>query len=326
MSLDEYEHLRREHARLLVQSVANESELLHLRWENADLHRRLWGKSSEKRVLPGQLSICFDSPVDVADPIAEPTKATEKKEKSYSRFRKSFPRKITPHARKPIAPSLPREEVLIPMPKGLSLEGAVKIGEEVSEQYAVRPARFYGIRIIRPKYKLANGRIVTAPIPVMAHPHSNASESVLAHIATAKYHDHLPLNRQLEIFEREGVRLSASTVSNWMTAAARWLESVYNELRELIRNSYYVMADETPHPVLENDRPEALHRRYMWDFYLPRHHTPFFEYHEGRGESGVDTLIGGKVKVVQSDGFVVYDKFDTLPILPEVAINKELKA
>ena len=319
LSLDEYEHLRREHARLLAQSLANESELLRLRWENADLRRRLWGKSSEKRALPelpGQLSICFGSPADVADPIAEQAKATEKaekKEKSYSRFRKSFTRKITPHARKPIDPSLPREEVLIPMPEGLSLEGAVKIGEEVSEQYAVRPARFYVIRIIRPKYKLADGRIVTAPMPVMAHPHSNASESVLAHIATAKYHDHLPLNRQLEIFEREGVRLSASTVSNWMMAAARRLEPVYNELRELVRNSYYVMADETPHPVLENDRPGTLRRGYMWDFYLPRYHTPFFEYHEGRGESGVDTLIGGKVKVVQSDGFVVYDKFDTLP-------------
>lgn len=55
---------------------------------------------------------------------------------------------------------LPREEVLIPMSEGLSLEGAVKIGEEVSEQYAVRPARFYVIRIIRPKYKLANKKFV----------------------------------------------------------------------------------------------------------------------------------------------------------------------
>ncbi|MCS2309429.1 hypothetical protein NXW05_00135 [Phocaeicola vulgatus] len=31
-------------------------------------------------------------------------------------------------------------------------------------------------------------------MPVMAHPHRNASESVLAHIATAKYYDHLPLH------------------------------------------------------------------------------------------------------------------------------------
>ena len=175
------------------------------------------------------------------------------------------------------------------------------------------PARFYVKRIIRPKYRLADGRIITAPMPVMAHPHSNASESVLAHIATAKYYDHLPLHRQLDIFEREGIHLSPSTVSNWMMAAAQRLEPIYNELRELVKDSYYVMADETPHPVLESDRPGALHRGYMWNFYLPRFHTPFFEYHKGRGSSGIDTLLAGQVRVVQSDGFAVYDKFDTLP-------------
>ena len=96
-------------------------------------------------------------------------------------------------------------------------------------------------------------------------------------------------------------------------AAAQRLEPIYNELRELVKDSYYVMADETPHPVLESDRPGALHRGYMWNFYLPRFHTPFFEYHKGRGSSGIDTLLAGQVRVVQSDGFAVYDKFDTLP-------------
>ena len=34
-----------------------------------------------------------------------------------------------------------------------------------------------------------------------------------------------------------------------MMAAAQRLEPIYNELRELVKDSYYVMADETPHPV-----------------------------------------------------------------------------
>nr|WP_106829780.1 IS66 family transposase [Parabacteroides pacaensis] len=303
---------------LLLEKSNLETENKLLRWELADLKRRCWSKSSEKRALPedpAQLGICFDSPIDVEDPVKEEMKAEEKadrSEKKYNRFRKSFTKKITPHARGPIDPSLPREEIVIPMAEGIDLEGAVKMGEEVSEQYAIRPVRFYVIRIIRHKYRLRNGRIVTAPMPVMAHPRSNASESVLAHIATAKYYDHLPINRQLDIFEREGIHLSPSTVSNWMMATAQRLEPIYNELRELVKNSYYVMADETPHPVLENDRPGTLHRGYMWNFYLPQHKTPFFEYHQGRGETGVDTLVGGNVKVVQSDGFVVYDKFDTL--------------
>ena len=63
----------------------------------------------------------------------------------------------------------------------------------------------------------------------------------------------------------DGRHLSPSTVSNWMMAAAQRLEPIYNELRELVKDSYYVMADETPHPVLESDRPGALHRGYMWN-------------------------------------------------------------
>ena len=39
----------------------------------------------------------------------------------------------------------------------------------------------------------------------------------------------LPLHRQLDIFEREGIHLSPSTVSNWMMAAAQRLEPIYNE-------------------------------------------------------------------------------------------------
>lgn len=333
LTLEEYDHLIKDRKRLETELlVANEKvvnstqemvlqahELVRLRWENQDLLRRLWGQSSEKRRLPEdpcQLLICFDSPVDVEDPVTEQAKCVDKaqkEEKKYDRFRKSFAKKITPHARKPIDLRFRREEIIVPMPDGINLEGAVKIGEEVTEQYAYQPAEVYVIRTVRPKIRLADGRIVIAPLPIMAHPRSNASESILAHVATAKYADHLPLHRQLEIFERENVHFSPSTVSNWMLAAAQRLEPIYNELREVVKRSYYVLADETPHPVLENDKPGKLHQGYMWDFYLPEYKTPFFEYHQGRGSSGVDTLLDGEVKVVQSDGFVVYDKFDTLP-------------
>lgn len=177
---------------LSLEKSSLETENKLLRWLNADLKRRCWQKSSEKRSLPqepSQLKFYFDAPVDVSDPVAEERKAeakAEKTEKQYNRFRKSFTKAITPHARKPIDPTLPREEVIIPLPEGIDMERAVKIGEEMSEQYAIRPAQVYVIRIIRHKYRLADGRIIIAPMPVMAHPRSNASESILAHIATAK--------------------------------------------------------------------------------------------------------------------------------------------
>ena len=98
LTLEEYEELRKEHeclekehaelqrkyeaslqeySRQVEEISACTAVIADLRWKLADLTRRLWGKSSEKRHLPedaGQLSICFESPSDVNDPVAEEQK------------------------------------------------------------------------------------------------------------------------------------------------------------------------------------------------------------------------------------------------------------
>ena len=110
LTLEEYEELRKEreclekeHAELLRKYEASLQEysrqveeisactavIADLRWKLADLTRRLWGKSSEKRHLPedaGQLSICFESPSDVNDPVAEEQKTAGKSAKSEGCF------------------------------------------------------------------------------------------------------------------------------------------------------------------------------------------------------------------------------------------------
>jgi transposase len=296
--------------------LENRQEIDRLRWRMACLERLLWGRSSEKRRLPedpAQLSICFEETPLQADPEKEEEKAEEEIEKEkvvYSRFRKRFKGKRASHARGPIPEHIPR--VTTTLEPEADLEGAVRMGEEVTERYAIQPRQLYVEQLVRPRYKLADGCIVIAPFPVTAHPRSNASDSVLAHIAVSKYADHLPLNRQIEIFEREGVHLAESTVSNWMMATAQCIEPIYNELRETLKESRYVQADETVHKVLESDKPGSLHQGYMWAFYLPHCKSPYFEYHPGRGSSALGTLLSGKTQVVQSDGYSVYEIFDKL--------------
>ena len=298
-----------------LELIEAQEEIDRLRWKLLCLNRFCWGSSSEKRRLPldpSQLSICFvQSPQNVN---IEQEKQKEQKEiekdKEYSRFRKSFKEKKISHARKPIPSELPRiSKVLEP---SVDLSGAIRMGEEVTERYAVQPRKLYVEQLVRPRYKLPDGSIVIAPLPTMAYPRSNASESALTHIAVSKYADHLPLNRQIEIFSREGVHLSASTVSNWMTATAQCIEPIYNELRETLKASRYVQADETPHKVLESEKPGSLHQGYMWVFYLPHCKSPYIEYHPGRSSSALGTLLSGKTEIVQSDGYAVYDVFDKL--------------
>ena len=39
---------------------------------------------------------------------------------------------------------------------------------------------------------------------------------LLAHVLVSKYADHLPLYRQSQIFEREGIDLNRSTLADWV--------------------------------------------------------------------------------------------------------------
>lgn len=303
---------------LLDQQQRYEEVIEQLRWTNLELLRRLWSPKSEKSLPkdPAQLAICWETPQDAppSEVIQEKAaKEAEKEKETYSRFRKDFKgKKHKGNIRKPFAAELPRIADAPLEPENLP-QGSIRIGEEITEKLEIQPVRVYVRQIIRPKYKTPDGRILIAPLPLQAVSHSKAGASVLSHIAVRKYADHLPLHRQIEIFERSAVHIPPSTASDWCMAAAQELEPVYNELRELVRNSHYVMADETPHKVLESERPGALHQGYMWDFYLPSYNTPFFEYHKGRGKDCIGLLLDCGVRAVQSDGYGVYDLFDDLP-------------
>ncbi len=91
----------------------------------------------------------------------------------------------------------------------------VRIGEEVTEQLDVIPARVQVIRHIRPKYacRQCEDGVAIAPAPAQPLPKSNASANLLAYCLVAKYVDALPLYRQQQAFKRRPceTRLSGSS-------------------------------------------------------------------------------------------------------------------
>ena len=102
----------------------------------------------------------------------------------------------------------------------------VKIGEDISEQLDVEPARFFVHRHIRPQYACRPCETVTAaPIPPAVIDGGLAAVGLLAWIAACKYLDHLPLYRQNEIYARAGVDISRSTLADWVGACGVALAS-----------------------------------------------------------------------------------------------------
>ncbi|WP_462158037.1 IS66 family transposase, partial [Acinetobacter baumannii] len=61
-----------------------------------------------------------------------------------------------------------------------------------------------------------------------------ASHELLSHVLESKYADHLPLYRQRQIYQRAGIDLSRTTLSDWIGRSGVELEPLANALKEVV--------------------------------------------------------------------------------------------
>ena len=142
----------------------------------------------------------------------------------------------------------------------------VKIGEDVSEQLDVEPARFFVHRHIRPQYACRPCETVTAaPIPPAIIDGGMAAVGLLAWIAVCKYLDHLPLYRIEQIAARAGVPLARSTLGEWIGRIGVALQPLADRLAELLRERSCLHADETPVRQLDPGSGKTKHA-YLWAY------------------------------------------------------------
>src|SRR5215831_6410562 len=158
-------------------------------------------------------------------------------------------------ARRPLPATLPRETRTIG-PKHEACPdcgGTLRhLGEDVSETLEYVPASFKVVRTVRPKLSCAGcSRIVQAPAPNRPIDRGLAGPGLLAHLLVSKYADHLPLYRQAEIYQREGVELDRSTLADWVGGASRTLRPLVDALKKYVLDAEKLHGDDVPVPVLE---------------------------------------------------------------------------
>lgn len=76
-----------------------------------------------------------------------------------------------------------------------------------------------------------------------------AGPGLIAHIATCKYADHLPLYRIEGIFARYGIEISRSTMCDWMGEVARLAWPLVKLMRERMLKGRVIHTDDTTVPV-----------------------------------------------------------------------------
>ncbi len=289
---------------LKIELEKKAQELAEIKQQYEQLKRMVFGSKSE-RFIPvdtNQLSL-------FGKIIAEKEEAYKKHIVIYERKQKKKGKKKP--VRSSIPAHFPRVEEIIE-PKHIE-EGAVKIGEEVTELLEITPLSVFVRRIVRPKYALPEEKgVVIAELPSLPIPKGNASASLLAFILISKFVDHLPLYRLIQIFKRQDLKVSKSTIGGWVSKSSELIAPLYDTFKaQFLENANYIQADESPIKVLDKDKKKSTHRGYMWVYRNPVKNLVLFEYNKGRGKVVPEEFFKDFNGTLQSDGYAAYQNLTT---------------
>ncbi len=152
--------------------------------------------------------------------------------------------------RRPIPDHVPRMEVeLRPATEACADCGVQlrRIGEDVTEELEYVPGRFIVNRIVRPRLACTGcERFVQAPLLSRPIERGRPGPGLLAHVLVSKYADHLPLYRQSQIFERDGLDLDRSTLADWVGKSTALLEPLADAIGRHVLAAEAIFADDTP--------------------------------------------------------------------------------
>ena len=278
-----------------------------LQWRVRQLEKQLYGPTSDRAPATATLSK-EQVLLSLFPPPAEPPATAEVAVPQEEAAAEPKPRQRQMHA-----PAARQLETVIqrlePADKVCPHCGQDKceIGCEKSERFEYVPAKIIRHEIHRPKLACpcGQGTVVVAPLPPSPVEKGYPGPGLIAQVMLAKYHDHLPLYRQVEQFRRLGVNFPRQMLSDWVEHGATWLQPVVRQMKAELLAGDYLQVDETPVRVLDPEVKGKCATGYLWLAGRPGGDV-LFEFHPGRGKEYAKQLLGEFTGFLQRDGYGVY--------------------
>ena len=299
-------------ARLAAEAEAQARTLLieKLKLTIKKLRHEQFGQSSERGALLDQLELQL---ADLEEDAAQ-AEAAAQLAAAETITVPSFERRRP--ARRPLPAHLPRERIVYPALSTCPCCGDSrlrKIGEDVTETLELIPRQWKVIQHVREKLSCRACEAITQP-PAPSHPiaRGRAGPKLLAHVLFAKYGLHLPLNRQSDVYEREGIDLDVSTLADWVGAAAATLMPLVDVIRTHVFAAERIHADDTTVPVLAKGKTRVGR---LWTYV--RDDRPFagpdppaavFFYSRDRGGEHPEQHLVGYAGLMQADAYAGFTK------------------
>jgi transposase len=236
-------------------------QIEHLRFLLAKLQRARFGQSSEQLEGAGQLPLTFQE-IKAALAEAERHRATEEIKAAESPKGRPVRRKQLPEHFERIPNVIEPKECACP-DCGAALKD---LGKDEAEVLEVKTVTFTVTRHIRPKKRCVKcATIVQAPAPSRPIPKSFAGASLLALVLTWKHGFHLPLYRQCQIFAHAGLKVSRTTLMQWVAASSLLLGPLVAALGKYVLSASNINADDTPFRVLAPGTGKTR-RGHIWTY------------------------------------------------------------
>jgi len=297
--------------KLQEQREEYEQRLAEAQRQIEELRRQLFGPKSD-RLTSEQEAQLNELNKDMQDETQRSDSAVDEmlqREESKKRRKRKRP------ARHPMPSHLETETVTIePENKtcpccGKPLE---KIGEEVTEEFDMIPARLIRRRIVRPKYACRCGEagVALAPLPPRLIPQSRLGLGLAVHVLLGRFDDHLSFYRlEQQFLERHGAVIPRQQMVQWVEHMAVWLRPVYDAIWQEMFAGGYLQVDETPVKVMDPEVRGKTKRGYLWFYAVPGGDV-IIDFDRSRGLEPAKRRLENFRGTIQTDAYDVYLSLD----------------
>lgn len=221
---------------------------------------------------------------------------------------------------------LPHEYETLPVPEGDDIcdicgsKMHIKKYEERKELVYV-PSRLY-VKVIRiPVLECVECQSInedgSSTYKTISHsnpifPRSMVSPELLAYIIDMKYNNGLPLYTIEKMFERQNVVVPRQNMANWIINSMKYLEPLYNLMKEDLLKTQVLHADETTTQVLKEDGKLATSTSYMFVYRSNKYEKPIvlYDYRASRSGDGPKEFLDNYFGYTVTDAYDGYNKVD----------------
>ena len=298
---------------IVAENASLKEENRRLRDEIAELKervewftRQIYGQKSERYVpaVEGQTEL---------DLGVAPT-AQQPQQNEHIAYDRKKAARHTPHGREEIPSHLPRKQQIILPSEDVS--GMEKIGEKVTEQVEYTAPRCWVRQIVRPVFAgVINGirTVVCAELPPQCNEKGKFGASMISHVTTAKFEDHLPIYRlQRQLARDSGMMIPEATLDHLPQIAGFWLGTVADRLTRQVLESGYVQLDESTLRVMIKPTNGKSSTGYMWVAHSPLQRIVSFTYDRHRSGKVSEKILGSYRGILQTDCYAAYDRYSRM--------------